>query len=258
MSEGHVRFSASGRVGHILIDHPEARNAMSPAMYAELEAICADIGRDQALRAVVLRGAGGKAFVAGSDIAQFLDFISGEDGVAYETRMDRAMSAVTNMPLPTLAVVEGFAVGGGLGIASSCDLRIAATGSRFGSPIARTLGNCMSARSYARMLSCFGEGRARRMLLLGELLEAEEALACGFLARLVPREALDATIAEITDRLVANSPLSMLASKTALNRLVAAGVSEDEAMLRRIYGSEDFRNAARAFLDKRRYDWTGQ
>ena len=165
MSDGRVEFRREGPVGVITVDRPQARNAMTPAMYEALEAICAQVATDGSLGAVVLRGAGGKAFASGSDIAQFLDFASGEDGVAYERRMERHLAAIEAIPVPTLAVIEGLAVGGGLNIAARCDLRIATMGSRLGVPIARTLGNSLSAGNYARLLLGFGEGRARRMLL---------------------------------------------------------------------------------------------
>jgi enoyl-CoA hydratase len=259
MSEqGRVRYDKAGAVGHILFDRPAARNAMTPAMYAELDAICESIRADTELRAVTLRGAGGRSFVSGSDIAQFLDFTSGEDGIDYERRMENHLQAIATIPVPTIAVIEGWAVGGGLSIAACCDLRIATKGTRFGVPIARTLGNCLSAGSYARVLAGFGEGRARRMLLLGELIETEEALGCGFLTRVVDSEELDATVTEFVEQVLANSPLSMKVSKAALGRLLAPQAVEIEDMIRLAYASEDFHDAVRAFFEKRKPVWKGR
>lgn len=249
---GEVRYRKDGPVGHILVDRPQARNAMTPQMYAQLDAITEAIGADGDLRCVVLRGAGGKSFVSGSDIAQFLEFATPEDGVDYERRMEGHLARLAGIPVPTVAVIESLAVGGGLNMAACCDIRIATTGSRFGTPIARGLGNCLSAANYARLLHAVGEGRARRMLLLGELLDAEEMVSAGFLSRVVLPEALEATVAEITAQLSANAPLSMKVSKTALARLSAPAATEVEDLIRLVYGSADFHDAVRAFLDKRK------
>lgn len=255
---GEVRYRKDGPVGHILVDRPAARNAMTPVMYAELDAACAAIGTDPELRCVVLRGAGGKSFVSGSDIAQFLEFRTGEDGVTYERKMEDHLNNVSSITVPTVAVIEDFALGGGLNMAVRCDIRIATTGTKFGIPIARTLGNSLSAANYALLLHAVGEGRARRMLLLGELLNADEMLAAGFLTRVVAPEALDATVAEVTAQLVANAPLSMKASKVALARITATEIAEIEDLIRMAYGSADFRQGVRAFVDKRKPVFRGQ
>lgn len=258
MTDGHVTYRRDGPVGHVTFDRPAARNAMTPAMYSELDAICEAIHREDGLRAVVLRGAGGKSFVSGSDIAQFLDFKTPEDGVDYERRMAAHLDAIASIPVPTLAVIEGFAVGGGLNIAACCDLRIATTGSQFGTPIAKALGNCLSADNYGRLLLGFGEGRARKMLLLGELIGTDEAIASGFLYRAVSPEALDGEVAAIVGQLVANAPLTLRVSKEALARLTATHAAEIEDLIRTIYGSEDFRSGVRSFLDKTKPTWRGR
>lgn len=257
-ASGEVRYRKDGPVGHILVDRPQARNAMTPEMYAQLDAACAAIATDAELRCVVLRGAGGKSFVSGSDIAQFLAFEGAEDGVDYERRMEGHLDNIAGIEVPTVAVIEGLAVGGGLNMAACCDIRIATTGSKFGTPIAKGLGNCLSAANYARLLHAVGEGRARRMLLLGELLEVEEMLPTGFLTRVVAPELLEARVEEITAQLVANSPLSMKASKAALARITAVEAAEIEDLIRMVYGSADFRDAVRAFLEKRKPVFRGE
>lgn len=253
-----VRYRKDGPVGHILVDRPQARNAMTPEMYAQLDAICAAIGTDADLRCVVLRGAGGKSFVSGSDIAQFLGFEGAEDGIDYERRMEGHLDAIAGIAVPVVAVIEGFAVGGGLNMAACCDIRIATTGSQFGTPIAKGLGNCLSARNYARLLHAVGEGRARRMLLLGELLGVEDMLPTGFLTRVVDAGALEATIEEVVGQLVLNAPLSMRASKVALARIAAPKLAEIEDMIRLVYGSADFRDAVAAFVEKRKPVFRGE
>src|SRR5262249_35868323 len=156
-----------------------------------LDQACARIRAEEGLRVAVFRGAGGKAFIAGTDIAQFEAFRSGDDGLAYEEKMEGILGGIEALPVPTLAVIEGVAVCGGLAIAAACDLRIATPGSRFGVPIACTLGNCLSIANYARLTAALGVSRAKRVLLLAENLSAEEALAAGFLAEIAAAENLD-------------------------------------------------------------------
>lgn len=255
---GRVTLSRAGPVATVVFDRPDARNAMTTEMYEELTAICAQLAADASLRVAVFRGAGGKAFVAGTDIGRFLGFTSGEDGIAYEREMERHLSALLAVPFPTVAVIEGYAVGGGLNLAAACDIRIAATGSRFGTPIARTIGNCLAMENYARLLSVFGESRAKRMLLLGELLSAEEAMAAGFLARLVRPEEIAGALDEVVQTLLANAPLTLAVSKEAIRRLQAASVPDGDDLIRRIYGSADFKAGVAAFTGKTKPQWRGE
>ncbi len=166
--------------------------------------------------------------------------------------------AVETLPLPTLAVVEGYAIGGGLAIAAACDLRIATPGARFGVPIARTLGNCLSVANYARLVAALGAARAKRMLLLAENLSAEEALAGGFLAEIVPAEALDRRVGELTERLTQHAPVTMRVSKEAIRRILHAGLPAGDDLVRACYGSADFRIGVDAFVHKRAPAWTGK
>src|SRR5215204_7303725 len=195
MNDGEVRLVREGGVAKVIFDRPAARNAMTWRMYEQLGEICNQLHDDPAVRVAVFRGAGGKAFVAGTDIAQFLEFKSGEDGIAYEQRMESTLGALESLPVPTLAVVEGWAIGGGLAIAACCDLRIATPGSRFGVPIARTLGNCLSVANTARLVAALGASRAKRVLLLADMITAEEALGGGFLTEIIAPDDLDRRVA---------------------------------------------------------------
>jgi enoyl-CoA hydratase/carnithine racemase len=258
MTDGEVRYVRDGKIATVIFDRPVARNAMTWRMYEQLGEACARMQGEDGLRAAVFRGAGGKAFIAGTDIAQFQAFRGGEDGIAYEEKMATRLDAIEELPMPTLAVIEGFAIGGGLAIASACDLRIATPGARFGVPIARTLGNCLSIANYARLVAGFGVSRAKRMLLLAENLSAEEALASGFLSEIVEAGEIDRRVGELTDRLAQHAPITMRVSKEAIRRLMHAGLPAGDDLSRACYGSEDFRIGMKAFVDKREPQWTGK
>ncbi|HEY7244865.1 MAG TPA: enoyl-CoA hydratase/isomerase family protein [Xanthobacteraceae bacterium] len=258
MSNGEVRYSRDGRIATVIFDRPVALNAMTWQMYEQLAAACVRIRTEQGVRVAVFRGAGGKAFIAGTDIAQFQDFRSADDGLAYEERMESYIEAVETLPVPTLAVIEGYAIGGGLAIAAACDLRIATEGSRFGVPIARTLGNCLSMQNYARLVAALGAPRAKRMLLLAENLSAEEALAGGFLSEVVAPSDIDRRMKEITDRLAGHAPITMRVTKEAIRRLLHAGLPGGDDLARACYGSKDFRIGVDAFVAKRTPEWTGE
>ena len=165
MSDGEVRSTRNGDVVTVTFDRQAARNAMTWQMYETLGEICAQLRTDQSVRAVVLRGAGGKSFIAGTDIAQFKAFTSGEDGIAYEEKMERYLAAIEALPMPTLAVIEGFAIGGGLAIAACCDLRIATPGARFGVPIARTLATRRSRSDVAAVSTARRPASSQDVLL---------------------------------------------------------------------------------------------
>ncbi len=258
MSDGEVRLVRDGAVATLWFDRPQARNAMTWAMYEGLAAACAELQTDTSVRVAVLRGVGGKAFIAGTDIAQFLEFTTPGQGVDYETKMEAYLSALEALPMPTLCVVEGWAIGGGLAIAACCDLRIATAGSKFGVPIARTLGNCLSVANYARIVAHLGVSRAKRMLLMAENVPAEDALAAGFVMDVLAPEALDARVKEICERLQGNAPVTMRVTKEAIRRLMQAGIADGEDLVRACYGSDDFHTGVKAFVDKRTPEWRGR
>lgn len=258
MSDGEVRLVRDGAIATILFDRPQARNAMTWRMYDGLAAACDELSSDKSVRVAVLRGVGGKAFIAGTDIAQFQEFTAPEQGVAYEAKMEAYLGALEALPMPTVAVVEGWAIGGGLAIAACCDLRIATAGSKFGVPIARTLGNCLSVANYARLVAALGLARAKRMLLMAENVSAEDALAAGFLMDVVEPAALDGRVAEICERLQGNAPITMRVTKEAMRRLQLAGLPDGEDLMRACYGSDDFHAGVKAFVEKRAPQWTGR
>ncbi|HZY18050.1 MAG TPA: enoyl-CoA hydratase/isomerase family protein [Ramlibacter sp.] len=256
--DGQVHLRIEDGIASVVFDRPEARNAMTWAMYESLVRICEQLRDDASVRVVRFRGAGGQAFVAGTDIAQFQDFRSGEDGVAYERRIDGCMALLESLPMPTVAVLEGWAIGGGLAIATACDFRLATPGTRLGVPIARTLGNCLSMANMARLVAALGRPRAERVLLLAELITAEEALAAGYLLEIAPPDAIAAASDKLCGRLAGLAPVTQRVSKQALNRLLHAGLPEGEDLIRACYGSADFREGVAAFVGKRPPAWSGR
>jgi enoyl-CoA hydratase len=259
MSEqnGKVHLNIEDGVAAILIDRPQARNAMTWAMYEQLGAICTRIAADPTIRVATIRGAGGEAFVAGTDIEQFSAFNGGDDGVAYEKAIDERVGQIESLPMPTIAIVEGWAIGGGLAISAACDFRIATPGASFGVPIARTLGNCLSMTNIARVVAAVGVPRAKRMLLLAETIGAAEAQACGFVTAVAEPDALNVEVTNMCKRLASHAPVTMQVSKEAIRRLTNAGLPDGEDLIRAAYGSRDFKIGVTAFLEKQRPQWTG-
>ena len=258
MSEGSVRLVRDGSLATVVFDRPQARNAMTWAMYQQLVDICEQVRGDASIRVLIMRGAGGEAFVAGTDIEQFKAFGSGDDGVAYERRIDAAITSIETLPVPTLAVIEGWAVGGGLAIATACDIRMATPNARFGVPIARTVGNCLSVANLARLVAAFGRARVQRMLVGAELLAATEAQSAGYLAEITEPAALDAAVQRRAQNLASLAPVTQAATKEAMQRLLAHHLPADDDLIRRCYGSEDFREGVAAFAAKRPPVWRGR
>ena len=255
-----TRLRVDAGVATVLFDRPQARNAMTWAMYQQLGQICTELRADTAVKVVVFRGAGGAAFVAGTDIAQFAAFQtgnSGENGLAYEAQIEQIIDQLEALPMPTVALIEGWAVGGGLAIATTCDFRIATTGSRFGVPIAKTLGNCLSIPNLARLNAAFGQARVKRMLMLAEMLGDQEALDCGYLNELVNATDIDAACARLCERLMSLASVTQSVIKESLRRLVAHELPEGDDLVRKSYSSHDFQEGVAAFVAKRPPVWTG-
>jgi len=253
-----LQVTRDGAVLTVLFNRPEQRNAMTFAMYEGLLGACERADADESVRVLVLRGAGGRAFVAGTDISQFLEFTHGDDGIAYEADITRVVDRLEDVTVPTVAAVEGPCVGGGLALAAACDLRVATASSRFGVPVARTLGNCLSVNSVSLLVQHLGPGRTLDMLLRARLLAAAVAAASGFVGQLCPDGELDAVLAELTATLASHAPLSMWAAKRAVSRLRRATLPDDEDLVRTVYGSADFRAGVAAFVAREQVSWTGR
>jgi len=253
-------YDKRGDVAWVTFNRPQARNALTFAMYQGLAEICGRIGRTHEARVLVITGAGDRAFAAGTDIAQFRDFRNGEDGVAYERKMDATLEIIERCPVPTIAAVAGFCTGGGLAIAGACDFRLAAANAQFGVPIARTLGNCLSMGNYARLTALVGPQRVKEMLLLAKMVDAASALQAGLVMEVVTDgPALQARAQQIAETLAGHAPITLQTTKEAMRRLQAKIADENiDDLIRRTYGSADFREGMSAFLEKRAPNWTGE
>jgi enoyl-CoA hydratase/carnithine racemase len=257
----HTVFETDGPIATLTFNRPEARNAMTWEMYEDLVAACDRVDSDDAIRVLVFRGAGGKAFVAGTDIAQFQNFKNRDDGVKYEERLDGVLDRLERVSKPTIAQVEGVAAGGGCAIALTCDLRVATPEASFGIPIARTLGNCLSGTSYSRLLDVMGPGAVKDMLFTGRLIGGAEAHSLGIVNRLVAAGEIDATVRALAAGIAANAPLTLRATKEMIRRVLAKrrlAAGADADMVEMCYTSADFREGVTAFLAKRKPVWKGQ
>jgi enoyl-CoA hydratase/carnithine racemase len=259
MSAGRLVVTSEGATAHVRFDNPAAYNALTHQMWLDLRDACRTIAEDRAIRVVTFRGTGGKAFISGTDIAGFADFGSGQDGIDYERGIDECMAAVDAIPATTIAIVEGWAVGGGLNISSACDFRLATPDARFGSPIGRTIGNCLSASSLARIAGALGMQIAKRMVLLGEIVPAADLLDSGFLLQVVEAAELDAAVGQLCRRAAENAPLTTRATKETIRRMGHANLPDVDDLIEQVYGSADFRRGVEAFLARTRKlpHWTG-
>ncbi len=254
-----ILHETRGRIAWTTLNRPDQRNAMTFAMYEGLVEQAAAVTANPEIRAWVITGAGGKAFAAGTDISQFKAFKSGQDGLDYEKRIDRVLSAVEDCPKPVIAAIAGACTGGGLGIAAVCDLRIASANAKFGVPVARTLGNCLSTSNVGRFASLIGPAKLKELIFTARLMEAPEALAAGLISEILPTpDAVAERAMTLAETVAGMAPRTLTATKFALKRLrMAAGTIQGDDLVELCFGSQDFREGMDAFLNKRAPNWTG-
>lgn len=251
-----------GAIGWIVFNNPARRNAVSIEMWEALAEIVDDYARDDAIRVIVARGAGGKAFVSGADISEFEQKRSTPESTeAYRRISERGESALRLVGKPTIAMIEGFCVGGGVSLALSCDLRIAARSARFSVPAAR-LGLGYELPGVRKLVQTVGPAFAKEIFYTARLFSADEALQMGLVNRMVPDEELQTHVVDYANMIAANAPLTVASVKTLVGEALKDIDERDEALCDRVvdqcFNSEDYIEGRRAFMEKREPAFRGR
>jgi enoyl-CoA hydratase/carnithine racemase len=241
----------------VVFNRPQARNALTWPMYEGLRAAAEQADADSDVQILVIRGAGTGAFAAGTDIHQFAGLSTGSAGLAYESRIAALINRLEEVTVPTVAAVSGHCVGAGLAIAAACDLRLATQSAKFGLPIARTLGICLSMNTYSLLRDRLGSSRLMDMILRGHILSGQAAHDSGFVSALCTDDQLDALVAETNQTLLGHAPLTMWAVSEAMLRLRRANLPDGDDIVERVFGSNDFRAGIQAFDRKEHVTWVG-
>ncbi len=257
-----LQVEKRGAVGWIVFDQPQRRNAINGAMWRGIPPAMARFSEDPEVRCVAFRGAGSEAFSAGADISEFEANRSRSDAVGeYDDLLDRVLHSIQGSPKPSLAMIYGYCLGGGLEIALACDLRYCAASAQFGIPAAK-LGLAYNIEGHKRLLETVGHARAREIMFLGRRYNAQEALAMGLVHQILPTEALENFVGEVLQTLCENAPLSIANTKTIVEEYVKSAGAPDAARMRsaieRCAKSEDYREGRRAFMEKRKPRFTGR
>jgi enoyl-CoA hydratase len=251
-----------GAVGTLTFNNPERHNAMSLEMWRQAADVLEELIRDPAVRVVVLTGAGGKAFVSGADISKFESERDSAASVGvYNAAVERFSQALLDCPKATIAMIRGYCIGGGVGIAISCDLRVATEDSRFGIPAAR-LGLGYGLESLRRLMHLVGPQFTAEILFTARQFEAREAAGMGLVNRVVPDGEIDGYVRSMAETIAGNAPLSIRAAKTIIRELLRDSGTPDsaacDALVKACFESEDYREGRRAFLEKRKPEFQGR
>jgi enoyl-CoA hydratase/carnithine racemase len=254
-----ILYEVKDGVGRITFNRPQARNAFTFRMYERLAEICKLATADSSVKVLVLTGSDEKAFAAGTDISEFRNFSTAQDALDYEERINSLLDSFERIPIPTIAAIAGACTGGGTTIAACCDLRIGAANARFGVPIGRTLGNCLSMSNYARLVALLGSALVKEIIFTARLIDSAEARAVGLLSELLPDyAALQKRADELARTVASQAPLTLRATKEALRRIKEKMTPEEDGnLILTCYMSQDFREGLDAFLNKRTPRWTG-
>jgi enoyl-CoA hydratase/carnithine racemase len=257
-----LRVEKRGAVGWLVFDQPAKRNALNDAMWRGIAPAMQKFDADPEVRCVAFRGAGTEAFSAGADISEFDKNRASHEAVGqYDTLLDQVLHAIQDSRKPSLAMIYGYCLGGGLEIALACDLRYCAASAQFGIPAAK-LGLAYNVEGHKRLLETVGHARAREIMFLGRRYPAEEALAMGLVHRVLPNDSLESFVDEALKTLSDNAPLSIANSKTLIEEYVKSVGAPDharmQAAMERCARSEDYKEGRRAFMEKRKPRFQGR
>lgn len=261
MSSDKILGHIENGIGYITFNNPEKRNAVSMDMWRRVAELLDEYETDPAVRLLVLAGAGGKAFVSGADISKFGSERSTEEAVAEYGRMTgEVYTKLQDFPKPTIAKIQGYCIGGGVAVASCCDMRICEEGSKFAVPAAK-LGLGYQAKYVKRLSDIVGPSFTKEIFFTARLFDSAEAKEMGLVNRVVPAAELDAYVADYAERITANAPLTILALKAAVNELGKDSEERDmarcDAMVDACFKSQDYKEGRNAFLEKRKPEFTG-
>ena len=246
-------------IAEVKFNRPEVRNALTFEMYEAVYNLCVEANEKDEIRAILFAGVDSSAFASGTDISLLQGIKGGKGGSEYEERIERVVGMVERCRVPTIAAIAGACTGGGAALATACDLRIGANNMRFGYPMAKTLGNCLSLPNSARLIFLIGPGRFKELLLTARLMGAEEAYATGLISEVVEPSGLLARAQELAVRIARNAPLTVWAAKEAVLRLHEQLQSADFVdVIEKCYQSDDFRLAVESFIRKQAPKWSGK
>ena len=253
--DDELLYEIDGPIAFVTFNRPDVRNALTWNMYDRLVDCCDRVDGDENVRVLVLKGAGDRAFASGTDMTQFAELIEPQDALDYEKRIERAAARLERVGKPAIAMLRGACAGGGAVLALACDFRFADPTLRFGVPIARTLGNCLSMANTARLVDFVGPARTKELLMLARLLSAEEAAELGVVNEVMPAGRLEERVRAVAGTLCAHAPLTLRASKEAVRRILAGEQSmnnDGEDLVLSCYLSDRFRQSVRAFVEKKK------
>ena len=251
-----------GHVGYVIFNNPERRNAVSLEMWEATARILDDFGKDSDIRVVVLTGAGDKAFVSGADISRFENERANEEAIArYNQTVERANAAIYDYPKPTIAMIRGFCIGGGVGLALCCDLRICSDDARFAVPAAK-LGLGYAYQGLKKLVDVVGPSFAKEIFYTARQFDAEEARAMGLVNRVVRSAELEPYVKKYADTIGENAPMTIATTKFIIGEVVKDESKRDlakcTAMVKQCFDSDDYTEGRRAFMEKRTPVFTGR